>query len=136
MIRQVPLLLPTPYSLFPTPCSLLRRTVTHAGSNPADDQRPNNPSVPDVYALDAHLRRVFIFLFKYGIDLLASLHKMIPEKKICNSSNGTCLWKSNFRVADIHVSHLSRENARSEGALLRARTGLIRSVCCACMPLG
>ena len=27
---------------------------------------------------------------------------------------------------DIHVSHLSRENARSEGALARARTDLIR----------
>jgi hypothetical protein len=41
-----------------------------------------------------------------------------------------------FRLADVHVSRLSRENARSEGALLRARTDLIRGSCCARMPLG
>lgn len=67
------------------PAQETRRTVSHAAANPADDQRPNNPAVPNVYALDAHLQRIVILRFKYGTDLLAGLQKAIQEKKIRNA---------------------------------------------------
>lgn len=67
------------------PAQETRRTVSHSAANPADDQRPNNPAVPDVYALDAHLERIVILRFKYGTDLLAGLRKEIQEHKIRNA---------------------------------------------------
>ena len=43
---------------------------------------------------------------------------------------------ANFLFADIHVSQSQEENARSLGALGRARVGLIRIQGCARVPLG
>jgi predicted DNA-binding protein with PD1-like motif len=67
------------------PAQETRRTVTHSAANAADDQRPNNPAVPDVYALDAHLQRVVVLRFKYGADLLGGLQRIIQEQKIRNA---------------------------------------------------
>lgn len=67
------------------PAQETRRTVSHVAANPADDRRPNNPSVPDVSSIDAHLQRIVILRFKYGTDLLAGLQKTIREKKIRNA---------------------------------------------------
>jgi hypothetical protein len=41
-----------------------------------------------------------------------------------------------FRLADVHVSQSQEENARSLGALGRARVGLIRIQGCARVPHG
>ena len=67
------------------PAQESRRTVSHTAANPADNKRPNNPAVPDVSAIDAHLQRIVILRFKYGTNLLAGLQKMIQEKKIHNA---------------------------------------------------
>jgi len=62
-----------------------RREVVNPASNPADDQKQLNASVPDVYAMNGQFQRVTILRFKYQTDLLAGLEKMVKEQKIKNA---------------------------------------------------
>jgi uncharacterized protein len=61
-----------------------RRTATLPSSNPADDSKPNNPQVPDVYAVSGHFDRVVVLRLKYKTDLLAGLQKMVKQENIRN----------------------------------------------------
>jgi predicted DNA-binding protein with PD1-like motif len=51
----------------------------------ANDALPNNPAVPDVYALEGKFERVVVLRFKYDTDLLAGLERMVKEQKIKNA---------------------------------------------------
>jgi len=62
-----------------------RHTVAHHAANPADDTRANNPAVPDVQALDAHIQRIVLLRFKYNTDLLAGLQQAIRDRHIRNA---------------------------------------------------
>jgi len=62
-----------------------RHELSHANSNPAVDSKPNNPDVPDVFAVSGHLERIVVLRFKFGTDLLAGLQKMIAQEKIKNA---------------------------------------------------
>lgn len=62
-----------------------RREIAHPSANPAQDARPNNDRVPDVYAVTGHLQRVVVLRFKYNTDLLAGLEKMVKQEKIHNA---------------------------------------------------
>ena len=62
-----------------------RREVIHGSGNPADASRPNSDRVPEVYAIDGSLQRIVVLRFKFGVDLLAGLQKMIREEKIRNA---------------------------------------------------
>ncbi len=53
--------------------------------NPAEDARPNNPAVPDVYAQASQFQRVVLLRFKHQADLLAGLQKMAAEQRIRNA---------------------------------------------------
>lgn len=61
------------------------RTEVVRTTTPAEDSKPNSPSVPDVYAIDAKLDRVVVLRFKYQTDLLAGLEKMVKELHIKNA---------------------------------------------------
>jgi predicted DNA-binding protein with PD1-like motif len=61
-----------------------RRTATLPSSNPADDSKPNDPKVPDVYAVTGHFDRVVVLRFKYKTDLLAGMQKMVKQENIRN----------------------------------------------------
>jgi uncharacterized protein len=61
-----------------------RRETIHA-ANPAKDQRPNNPNVPDVAVIEAHIDRIVILRFKFGTDLLAGLTSTIQKQGIRNA---------------------------------------------------
>ncbi len=51
----------------------------------AGDARPNDPKVPDVFAVDAgKFERVLIFRFKYQADLLAGLEQMVKQNHVQN----------------------------------------------------
>jgi predicted DNA-binding protein with PD1-like motif len=62
-----------------------RREIVNSSPKPADDEKPNSDSVPDVYALTTQLRRVVILRFKFDTDLLAGLEKMVKQEKIRNA---------------------------------------------------
>jgi uncharacterized protein len=61
-----------------------RRTTNLPSPNPADDTKPNNPQVPDVYAVNGHFDRVVVLRLKYKTDLLAGLQKMVKQENIRN----------------------------------------------------
>jgi len=61
-----------------------RREITNA-TTPAEDAKPNSPSVPDVYAITGHFDRIVVLRFKYQTDLLAGMEKMVKEQKIQNA---------------------------------------------------
>jgi predicted DNA-binding protein with PD1-like motif len=61
-----------------------RKEITNA-TTPAEDSKPNSPSVPDVYAISGKFDRVVILRFKYQADLLAGIEKMVKEEKIRNA---------------------------------------------------
>ena len=61
-----------------------RKEITNAAA-PADDARPNNPAVPDVYAITGKFDRVVVLRFKYQADLLAGIEKIVKEQKIRNA---------------------------------------------------
>ena len=61
-----------------------RRTTTLPSPNPADDTKPNNPQIPDVYAVSGHFDRVVVLRFKYKTDLLAGMQKMVKQENIRN----------------------------------------------------
>lgn len=61
-----------------------RRTIVNPSLNPADDSKPNNPKVPDVYAITGHFDRIVVLRFKYKTDLLSGLEKMAKQKDIRN----------------------------------------------------
>lgn len=62
-----------------------RREVVHPGANPADDQKPNSPDVPDARTFNVHLERVLVLRFKYNTDLLAEINKMVQQEKVRNA---------------------------------------------------
>jgi predicted DNA-binding protein with PD1-like motif len=63
---------------------MTRREVTNT-TTPEQDSRPNNPSVPDVYAINGQFDRIVVLRFKYQTDLLAGIEKIVKEQKIGNA---------------------------------------------------
>jgi predicted DNA-binding protein with PD1-like motif len=61
-----------------------RWTKVNPSKNPKDDSKPNNPAVPDVYALSGHFDRILVLRFKYKTDLLAGMEKMVKQENIRN----------------------------------------------------
>jgi uncharacterized protein len=62
-----------------------RREEVNPSPKPADDLKPNDDKVPDVYAMNGHFDRVVILRFKFGADLLAGFEKMVKQEKIRNA---------------------------------------------------
>lgn len=60
------------------------RTVTNPSPSPADDSRPNNPAVPDAYALIGHFDRIVVIRLKYGANLLEGMKRVVKEQNIQN----------------------------------------------------
>jgi predicted DNA-binding protein with PD1-like motif len=71
-----------------TACTLAaqetHRTAVNASPNPADDTRPNNPAVPEAYALIGHFDRIVVIRLKYGANLLEGMKRVIKEQNIQN----------------------------------------------------
>ncbi len=61
-----------------------RREASLPAANPADDAKPNNPQIPDVYAVTGHFDRIVVLRFKYRTDLLAGMQKMVKQENIRN----------------------------------------------------
>ena len=57
-----------------------RKEITNACTR---DSQPNDPKVPDAYAIPTQFERVLIFRFKYQTDLLDGLERMIQARTMC-----------------------------------------------------
>jgi predicted DNA-binding protein with PD1-like motif len=78
------------YILIPFTATLVfaqqtRREIVNAAPTPADDAKANSEKVPDVYAVNGHFDRVIVLRFKFDLDLLAGLEKMVKQEKIRNA---------------------------------------------------
>jgi predicted DNA-binding protein with PD1-like motif len=62
-----------------------RHEIVNAAPTPEGDAKPNSDKVPDVYALTGKFDRVVILRFKFGVDLLEGLKKMVSQEKIRNA---------------------------------------------------
>lgn len=62
-----------------------RKEIVNAAPTPADDAKGVSASVPDVYAVSGNFTRVVVLRFKYDVDLLAGIEKMIKQEKIKNA---------------------------------------------------
>jgi predicted DNA-binding protein with PD1-like motif len=62
-----------------------RREIVNAAPTPAEDAKANSDKVPEVYALSGHFDRVVILRFKFDVDLLAGIEKMVKQEKIRNA---------------------------------------------------
>jgi predicted DNA-binding protein with PD1-like motif len=49
-----------------------------------EDAKPNNPKVPDAYAIPTQFERVVVLRFKYDTELLSALERMVKENHIQN----------------------------------------------------
>ncbi len=62
-----------------------RREVVNSAPAPEGDTKANSDKVPDVYAIPGHFDRVLVLRFKYDVDLLAAIEKMVKQEKIKNA---------------------------------------------------
>jgi predicted DNA-binding protein with PD1-like motif len=58
-----------------------RKEITMPGPR---DSQPNDPKVPDAYAIPTGFQRVLIFRFKFQTDLLDGLQRMIKQNHVQN----------------------------------------------------
>jgi hypothetical protein len=61
------------------------REIVNRAPTPEGDAKPNSDKVPDVYAITGHFERVVILRFKFDVDLLAGIEKMVKQEKIRNA---------------------------------------------------
>jgi hypothetical protein len=68
-------------------CIAAAQETRHEITSPANpaDSKANSAPVPDVYAVSTQFERVVIFRFKYDVDLLAGLEKILKENKVSNA---------------------------------------------------
>ena len=77
---RIPIFLVCAFSL-----AFAQQTRHEITNTSAGDQKPNNPAVPDVYAISSQFERVVIFRFKFQTDLLAGLETMLKQNHIQNA---------------------------------------------------
>lgn len=62
---------------------LVEVTVVPNKATPAD-LKPDDPKVPDAYAIEGNFEKVLVLRVKHGADLLASLETLVKQKGIKN----------------------------------------------------
>ena len=92
-----------------------RNEVTNA-TTPAEDGKANSPSVPDVYAIEGKFERIVILRFKYQVDLLAGLERMVKERGIKNA----VILNGVGSVRGYHVHVVSNRTCPSKTVFMKA----------------
>lgn len=62
-----------------------RKEIVNAAPTPAEDAKPNSDQVAGAYAVSGHFERVLVLRFKFDVDLLAGIEKMVSNEKIRNA---------------------------------------------------
>ena len=57
--------------------------TTHPRPTP-EDLRPNDPKVPDAYAISGHFSRIVVMRMKFQSDLLHGMEKLVKQQNIRN----------------------------------------------------
>jgi predicted DNA-binding protein with PD1-like motif len=93
-----------------------RREITTATA--PEDSKPNNPKVPEAYAIPTQFERVVVLRFKYQTELLSALERMVKENGI---QNGVIL--SGFgSVRNYQVHQVSNRTLPSKNVFVQDET--------------
>jgi len=95
-----------------SPATETRTEITRPA---AADAQPNNPAVPDVYAVEGKFERVVVLRFKYDTDLLAGLERMVKEQKIRNA----VILAAAGSVRGYHVHQVSNRTLPSKNMFVK-----------------
>lgn len=77
------LLIAAPLPLAAQPKPPVEVTVVPNKATPAD-LKPDDPQVPDAYAIEGNFEKILVLRMKHGADLLKGLETMVKEKGIKN----------------------------------------------------
>jgi predicted DNA-binding protein with PD1-like motif len=64
-------------------CAPVAAQTTHPKATP-EDLRPNDPRVPDAYAINGRITRVVVMRMKFQSDLLHGMEKLVKQQNIRN----------------------------------------------------
>ena len=100
------------------PAQQTRTEVVKPSAKPAEDAKPNNDSVPDVYAIPARLERLVVLRFKYQADLLDGLTRMVAQQKIRNA----VILSAAGSVRGYHIHQVSNRTFPSKNTFVKDPT--------------
>lgn len=95
-----------------------RREIVNAAPTPEGDAKPNTDKVPDVYARLGHFDRVVVLRFKYDVDLLAGIEKMVKQEKIRNA----VILAGAGSVRNYHIHQVSNRTFPSKNMFVKNPT--------------
>jgi predicted DNA-binding protein with PD1-like motif len=95
-----------------------RTEIVKPSPNPADDAKPNSPSVPDVYAITGKFDRVVTLRFKFDTDLLAGFEKMVKQEKIKHA----VILSGAGSVRGYHIHQVSNRTFPSKNVFVKDPT--------------
>ena len=95
-----------------------RREIVNAAPTPEGDKKPNSDKVPDVYAVKGQFERILVLRFKYDVDLLAGLEKMVKQEKIRNA----VVLSGAGSVRGYHIHQVSNRDFPSKNMFVKNPT--------------
>jgi len=95
-----------------------RREIVNAAPTPEGDTKPNSDKVPDVYAIKGQFERILVLRFKYDVDLLASMEKMVKQEKIRNA----VVLSGAGSVRGYHIHQVSNRDFPSKNMFVKNPT--------------
>jgi predicted DNA-binding protein with PD1-like motif len=90
--------------LLAAPLPVLAQVTERAPS--AQDLKPNDPGVPEAYALDGHFDRIVVMRMKFKTDLLQGIEEVVKQEHI---ENGVIL-SGIGSVRGYHVHEVARRD--------------------------
>jgi predicted DNA-binding protein with PD1-like motif len=91
------------------------RTELTTAPNAFEDYRPNNDSVPDVYALNGQFERIVVVRLKYRTDLLDGLERSVKLEKIRNA----VILSAIGSVTNYHYHTVSKSSFPSKNVFVK-----------------
>jgi uncharacterized protein len=95
-----------------------RREIVNAAPTPEGDKKPNSDKVPDVYAIKGQFERILVLRFKYDVDLLAGMEKMVKQEKIRNA----VVLSGAGSVRGYHIHQVSNRDFPSKNMFVKNPT--------------
>src|SRR5215510_6050013 len=95
-----------------------RREIVNAAPTPEGDTKPNSDKVPDVYAVKGQFERILVLRFKYDVDLLAGMEKMVKQEKIRNA----VVLSGAGSVRGYHIHQVSNRDFPSKNMFVKNPT--------------
>lgn len=102
-------------SLAPAAVAQLARYELVKPTTPEADAAPNNPAVPEGYAVSGQFERIVVFRFKYQTDLLAGIESLVAKEGVKNA----VILSGIGSVRNYHIHSVSNREFPSKNVFLK-----------------